>query len=91
MSKVKYGEPFAMGNLDDLMRARETDDLEYLKEWSRKAVEAHEKAIHIQHKAFEKLIEIQKESSKSVTEVHTMLKDYHAWTKMQSSERSEKQ
>jgi len=48
MSRVKYENPFAMGNLDDLMYARENDDLEYLKEWSRKAVKKHEETKQAQ-------------------------------------------
>ena len=62
-----------MGNLDDLMRARENDDLEYLKEWSRKAVKAHGTTKHIQLKAFEKLIKIKVDSAKFVEEIRTML------------------
>ena len=79
--RLKYANPFAMGNLDDLMIARENDDLEYLKEWTRKAVKAHEIAIQIQHTAFERLIEISDTSSTAVKEIHEMLKEqYHLST-----------
>ena len=76
--RLRFENPFAMGNLDDLMNARMENDVEYLKEWSRKAVKTHETAIHIQLKAFEKLIEIKKESDKSVEEIRQMLKETHS-------------
>ena len=74
-NRVKYKNPFAMGNLSDLMFARENDDIEYLKEWSRKAVKAHEITKQIQLDAFERLIELKTNSSKSVEEIRQMLKD----------------
>lgn len=75
MSKVKYGDPFSMGNLDDLMYARENNDVEYLKEWSKMVVEEHGKARDIQLKAYANLIELGKLSKMYVEEVQTMLKD----------------
>lgn len=76
MSRLRYtDDPFTMGNLDDLMIARENDDMEYLKEWSRKAVPAYEEHRNIQMKTFRKLIDIKKEATKSVGVIHQMLKD----------------
>ena len=77
MIRVKYGNPFSMVNLSDLMFARENDDLKYLKEWSRLAEKAHETTKHIQMKAFERLIEINDKSSESMEEVRQMLKDHY--------------
>lgn len=78
MTRLRFENPFAMGNLDDLMTARLEDDVEYLKEWSRKAVKTHENSIHIQMKAFERLIEIKDKSSESVEEIRQMLQDSHS-------------
>ena len=86
---IRFENPFAMGNLDDLMTARLNNDLEYLKEWSKRAVETHEKDIHIQLKAFEKLIEIKNESSISVEEIRQMLKETHNFTPLQRSDETE--
>ena len=75
MSRLKYKNPFAMGNLGDLMVARESNDVEYLKEWSRAAVTAYENARNIQMKAFEKLIKVSDDSKNWVEEIRQMLKD----------------
>lgn len=78
MSRLKHENPFAMGNLGDLMTARENNDMEYLKEWSKKAVEVHEKAVTIQLKAYSKLIEANRNLSNSVEEVKKMLEETHS-------------
>lgn len=76
MGRLKHSDnPFTMGNLDDLFMAWMEDDVEYLKEWSKKAVKTHEAARTIQMKAFERLIQIKKDSEKAVDEIHNMLKD----------------
>ena len=75
MSRLKYENPFAMGNLEDLMYARENDDVEYLKEWSKKAVETHGRARDIQLKAYAKLITISNDSTNAVQEIRQMLKE----------------
>jgi len=75
LSRLKYKNPFAMGNLGDLMVARESNDVEYLKEWSRAAVTAYENARNIQMKAFEKLIKVSDDSKNWVEEIRQMLKD----------------
>lgn len=81
--KLRYKNPFVMGNLHDLMIAREDNDVEYLKEWSREAVKEHGKARDIQMKAFERLIQVSKESAKSVEEITQMLRE------VQGSEKGE--
>lgn len=78
MKKLRFENPFAMGNLDDLMNARLTNDVEYLKEWSRKAVKTHETAIHIQLEAFGRLIQIKEDSTKFVEVIQRMLKETHS-------------
>lgn len=40
--KVRNKNPFSLGELDRLFDARLHGDLEYLKEWSKKAVKYHE-------------------------------------------------
>ncbi len=75
MVELKYKNPFAMGKLTDLMLARENNDIEFLKEWSRRAVEEHNIAKGIQLKAFEWLIEINKTTKQSVVEIGQMLKE----------------
>lgn len=39
---VEYDNPFCQGEISNLGYAREENDLEYLKEWSREAVIAYE-------------------------------------------------
>jgi len=75
MNRLKHKNPFAMGNLDDLMHAQENNDVEYLKEWSKKAVESHSVAKDIQLKVFERLIQLSKDSSNAVEEIKCMLKE----------------
>ena len=41
--RVKNKNPFSLGELDRLFDARLHDDVEYLKEWSKKAVTHHHK------------------------------------------------
>lgn len=81
--RLKYPNPFAMGNIDDLMVAWLEDDVEYLKEWSDKAIKEHERTQHIQMKAFKRLIEIKNGSSKSVEEIRQMLKESRSSDKTQ--------
>ena len=73
MSKVKYKNPFAMGNLDDLMYARENDDVEYLKEWSKKAVTQYEVMRGIQIGAYNYIIMIRNQSNDAVDKIHNSL------------------
>ena len=75
MSRVKYQNPFAMGNLSDLGVAWENNDVEYLKEWSKLAVEEYHVMHGIQINAFQALIDIAEESERRVMEVHNLLKD----------------
>jgi len=76
-SRVKHKNPFAMGNLDDLMYARMDDDIEYLKEWSRLAVKYHEAEGHIYHKAWEKLCDTKRQADKDVEEIRTKLRELY--------------
>lgn len=69
MSRVKHDNPFAMGNLDDLFNARMNDDVEYLKEWSKKAVEYHNEIRRIQTDAHLFLIKINELSKHSLDEI----------------------
>ena len=75
MSRVKYSDPFAMGNLSDLGFARENDDLEYLKEWTRKAVPAYGEMRGIQLEVFKRLIDLSQGAALSVKDITGMLKD----------------
>ena len=40
--EVEYDNPFCQGEISNLGYAREENDLEYLKEWSREAVKFYE-------------------------------------------------
>ena len=64
-----------MGNLDDLRIARENNDVEYLKEWSQKAVKAHGVARDIQLDLFKELIRISEESAATVQTIKQRLSE----------------
>ena len=77
MSLMKYPNPFAMGNLDDLFNARMNDDVEYLKEWSKHAVKEYEIMRNIQMKAFERLITLKEDSDKYTHDISGRLNEHY--------------
>ena len=90
MSRVKYSNPFAMGNLDDLMIARENNDVEYLKEWSKLAVDEYNMMHGIQLDTFKALIGIKEESEKRVKEIHDLLRNNSSTsTKIEENQKDE--
>lgn len=79
MIKLKHENPFAMGNLSDLMFARENGDLEYLKEWTRKAVPKYEEMRDIQLTAFSNLIKLNEVTETYVEGIRAMfLEEYNS-------------
>lgn len=53
--KVKNKNPFSLGELGRLFDARLHDDVEYLKEWSKKAVTEYEDELNRLYKIIEEL------------------------------------
>jgi len=82
MNRVKHDNPFAMGNLTDLGIAQENNDMEYLKEWSKLAVNEYEKMHGIQLYTYKYLMGLKIDASNAVEKIYKLLSDSSTSTRI---------